>query len=640
MNPQTLSLALPRKVRVLDPHVAEKIAAGEVVERPASVVKELLENSLDAGATEILIVLEDGGKASIEILDNGHGMSREDLALCTERHATSKISSLEDLDRIATLGFRGEALPSIAAVSDLSITTRDAESAKLDSGTALLWARRSSSTASEITRETFGSFLGKPHGTRVLVRSLFAEIPARLKFLKSQAGEVTQVREWVERLSLTHPETGFRLVSGDRTILDLRPSSEAERVASVLSDDPSLQVESAEIFEEGVQLRMHWLRGLSLSQSRRMVQVVNGRALKDRMLSQAVLSAFKQSLLPGQFPAVGVFVQVDPATIDVNVHPTKTEVRFLNSAKIFRAIHHGLERLVLERGMTPSPGAMARAGVAAGYALPKTEFTAAEPHAQLSLGESKESEERGSDEEQPAVASSIPPAPAPNLDATPDSSASSILKTGNFAGILFQTYVLWDLGQEVALIDQHAAHERIRYESLKRALLLTSPESAGALAPQQLLLPEQVAMGTLSEDPARQVAAISLMGRLGFDTEPLSQKALIVRSVPALWGTEALRTRLQTLVANLAEMETEDLLAGTKSLESKGMLLDESLFEKLASQACRSSIRAGDRIEASHVQALVQKLFECEHPWNCPHGRPTIVRIPRARFEEWFSRRV
>ncbi|MGZ3699864.1 MAG: DNA mismatch repair endonuclease MutL, partial [Bdellovibrionota bacterium] len=356
----------PARVKLLDPVVAERIAAGEVIERPSSVVKELVENSIDAGATEIAVVLSDGGKGLIEILDNGHGMQPEDLAICVQRHATSKLSSLQDLEKILTLGFRGEALPSIAAVSEMSILSRA-------QGAETAYEIREASARAVNPRPeavTFGHFLNSPHGTRIRAAGLFSQVPARLKFLKSQGAEVSQVREWLERLALAHPKIGFRLVSDDRTVLTLKPQTEVERVRAILADGEDFPIVSAESERNGFQdrgltVRAHWVQGLSTPQTRRLVQVVNGRAVRDRMLQQALLAPFRQALLPGQFPAVALFIEISPAAIDVNVHPTKTELRFLDSRKVFHEVERLVDSLIAKHGAagyTPSaqPGPQAQ----------------------------------------------------------------------------------------------------------------------------------------------------------------------------------------------------------------------------------------------------------------------------------------
>ena len=641
MNPEFPS-APPSRIRVLPPGVAERIAAGEVVERPSSVVKELVENSLDAGATEVAVMLGAGGKALIEIVDNGRGMDREDLSLCARRHATSKLTGLDDLDRISTLGFRGEALPSIGAVADLSIVSRaqgreDAHELKVGQPGA---------TEDTIEAMTFGHFLGSPHGTRIRAQGLFAQIPARLKFLKAQASEVSQVRDWLERLALTHPHVGFRLMSEDRTVMQLRPQSEVERVRAVLADGEDFPVETGTAEREGIRVRVHWLQGLSTGQARKLVQVVNHRAVKDRMLQQAILSPFRQTLLPGQYPAVALFIEVDPSQIDVNVHPTKSEIRFLDSGRAFRAVGQALEALIAAKGAPGfAPGThrelartplgfagtfgrnplsndsdvdLAPTGAYAGASFDALQPTAHSRSGSLFSRQGVPWTARESGLQNDGTSS------VSNESSTPATwNSLSPVAGGTYAGTLFNTYLLYDLGSELGLIDQHAAHERIRYEKLKNRVLARETVSS-----QSLLSGESINFP--AELRTQVETRLTWLAQMGFEAEIFGESSVLFRAIPAEWGTSDLRTRLKNLV--------ERLLAEDSNNDHP--LLDESLFEKLASEACHSAVRAGDRLEPEEVEALASDLFECEHPWNCPHGRPTFVRVPRARFEEWFQRRV
>ena len=611
-------------VQLLPPSVAERIAAGEVIERPSSVVKELVENALDAGATEITVVLEDGGKGLIEVLDNGCGMSPEDLTLCIERHATSKLASLDDLDHILTLGFRGEALPSIAAVTDLQLMSRSSQGGEAH---ALQVGPFGSKPKAHPT--TFGTFLGSPHGTRIQARGLFSQVPARLKFLKSQSAEVAQTRDWIERLALAHPSVSFRLVSDGRSILSLRAETEVERVRAVIADGEDYPIASAsndlglrDRSKGSLHVRAHWLQGSSSPHSRRVLQMVNGRAVRDRLLQQALLSPFRQALLPGQFPAVALFVDIDPAEIDVNVHPTKTELRFLDSRKVFRTVQSVVESLILKSGApafvaseaappawspTPSPRLWPQAG-----ALDFGVSTATSPSASFPTS--------GPESFSGAL-------PETDLQRLPHSESTSQrvplpVAPHQFVGSIFNTYIAYDAGQELILIDQHAAHERVRFEKLKAQVL-----SSGAPPRQALLIPEAVRFRVEERDLAE--ARIRWLEALGFEAEIFGDDTLLFRAVPSAWGQAELRSRLMNLVERVLAAELPSDVS-----------LDEQLFERLASEACHSSVRAGDRLEADEARTLVSTLFECEHPWNCPHGRPTLVKVPKARFEEWFQRRV
>ena len=620
------SSLLTHRIKRLAPAIAERIAAGEVIERPSSVVKELVENSLDAGASEISVTLEDGGKSLIEVMDNGHGMPPDDLLLCIERHATSKLSSLEDLDRILTLGFRGEALPSVAAVSELSILSRarGADTAsELVAGDVALRTQ----TPPVVKPVTFGHFHHAPHGTRIQARGLFSQVPARFKFLKSASSEVSHVRDWMERLALAYPHVGFQLLSGDRKILTLRPQTELERVREVLSDGDDYPVVVAQNgtpgdhstpLNRGLKIRLYWIQGLSCAQAKRLVQVVNFRPLRDRFLQQAMLSPFRQILLPGQFPALALFIEVNPAALDVNIHPTKSEVRFLDQSQIFQA----MQGLVKE--MVSQNGAPARVPLSSPLPLGEPDHRTP-PTWSVSDYRSPSSLHAT---EQSTLARDVKPAPwiAEPLPHFPQSPVPMGL-LGPPQAILFQTYLLYEDGNELVLIDQHAAHERIRYEKLKKRLLASEVNQTPHTA-QTLLLPETTLIQ--EEDRPRIESRLSYLEALGFEVELFGENTLLFRSVPVEWGTHSLKTRLKNLIDKLLQLEPEN----------ESALLDESLFESLASEACHSAIRAGDRITGMEAQSLVQDLFRCTHPWNCPHGRPTVVRMPERKLEEWFQRKL
>ncbi len=630
-----------KRIQILAPLVAERIAAGEVVERPASVVKELVENAIDAGATDISVRLEEGGKSLIEVIDNGFGMGRADLELSVLRHATSKIREVSDLERLASLGFRGEALPSIAACADLSILSREPIS-----DTAAEWRN------GKVSPVTFGDFLGKPHGTRIQVRALFSQIPARLKFLKSGTSEIAAVREWMERLALTNPQVGFHLETEARTLLTYRPESEPERVARILGDDGDYPVITDEIVEAGaIRARIHWLQGATSPQMRKIVQAVNGRAVRDRLISQALLVPFRQALLPGQFPWLALFLEVPPGLIDVNVHPTKTELRFLNGSQIFRTIERLAERMIGKHGSvgfavgrpsfeTNTPEGVPSSQGPLSRAQPSF-FASPTETLDRSLGAYRSSARN--DIHDGATSYSLAPLYTPATSTTGGNAASENSTHGDapttghpftrdrYAGALFQTYLLYDLGSELALIDQHAAHERIRFERLRSRALTRAQDSAS----QALLIPEAVRIAP----EARPVieARLPLLETLGFEGEIFGDDQLLFRSIPAEWGAGNLRARLLSLVEKLSLLEDDEI---PRDEAGRIFKLDERLFEKLASEACHSAVRAGDRLDERAAQTIVEALFRCEHPWNCPHGRPTVARVPRTRFEEWFQRRV
>lgn len=572
-------------IKILPALIAERIAAGEVIERPASVVKELVENSIDAGATRIEVRLQKGGCELIQVTDNGSGMAKEDLELCVCRHATSKIQNFEDLSALSTLGFRGEALPSIASVSELTILSRRQETFQIK-------AAHTAPVRAQAELMPNFNFLGDSHGTQIKVTSLFSQIPARLKFLKSAGSESSAVREILERLALTHPEISFSLFSDERALLNLPSENLKMRAERMLADGNPFEMLECKL-DGGWSIHVLWLKGISVPHTRSMYQVVNGRALRDRILQQAILSPLRQSFLPGNFPAIIVNLNIPKDELDVNVHPTKTEIRFLDPKKIFALCHAALQKLLQDSTpkdfwqSTPTLGGFSNS-------LSTTEISSGLlPHQEYS-----------------------PQSFESNFDASP---------FGQFRGILFQTYLTFEMGEELLLVDQHAAHERIRYEALKNKVLNREQiESQDLLIPELIKIDRQE-MITLSKK-------LPLLEKLGFQCEVFGEDTVLFRAVPAVWGNFQLTERLKNLLVRLSleQLDTTD----------KELVWDETLFEKVAMEACRSSVKAGDRMTEFGAVDLAQKLIHCEHPGNCPHGRPTFIKISKLKVEEWFSRKI
>jgi DNA mismatch repair protein MutL len=640
-----LSSPQPNRIHILEPLVAERIAAGEVIERPGAVVKECVENSIDAGATIIHIHLEDGGKSLIEITDNGSGMTPDDLTLSIQRHATSKIQKLHDLDHLSTLGFRGEALPSIFAVSDATLVSQTLQTP----------AHCLTSLDPRAKPTTAGHFNGSLHGTRVTIRSLFSEIPARLKFLKSASSEIQFIKEWVERCALINPAIEWKLThqqnvhqnsrqnsrqsspenSHTKTILHLHPSDELSRVKTILLDDQPISLltfnsvaNSVESELLGVrQLRIYCADGYSLPTTKKLIQIVNHRAIKDRLLQSMILNPLKQSFLPGQYPALVCFLELDPSALDVNVHPTKTEVRFLNPSLLYRAFDEAIKKLLEQKKQSF-------------YESPNPINTFSSDESTLTTPAFSYDSSQSTSNSLGSLNSTDLPASQSALDfkdKTYFSSRTPLISMSRFKGILFQTYFMFEGENELALIDQHAAHERIRYEQLKNEI--TSQQ----LMIQQLLIPEVLHCTPLEQTALQE--RLGFLKNLGFDADWLGDQKIIFRSIPTHWGNHQLNARLKSLIERLIQIEPQELASHSNhnsphDLHNNSLGWDSKLFEKIAMEACRSSIKAGDSVQPHQVKSLIEKLEQCEHPWNCPHGRPTLITVSRLRFEELFLRKV
>ncbi|HVO22658.1 MAG TPA: DNA mismatch repair endonuclease MutL [Candidatus Margulisiibacteriota bacterium] len=609
------------RVRVLPPEVANKIAAGEVVERPASVVKELIENSLDAGARQIRMELEDAGIGLIAVVDDGEGMTAGDAVRAFARHATSKVTCVDDLFRITTLGFRGEALASIAAVSTTTMTTRRHG----DLGGTQVLVR--GGTVVEVRAA------GAPAGTRVEVVDLFGNTPARRKFLKTPATEVGHVSELVTRTALAFPHVGFLLRHGARTLLDYAAVADgAERVAQVYGRERA----AAMLPFHGrapVGTIRGWLSGshLTLPSARQIFTYVNGRYVRDKLVSHALVAGYSTLLMHGRYPAAVVFIDVAPEEVDVNVHPAKSEVRFRRGG----AVHDLITRAVMERLRAHTPPAPAGApGV-----TPATVDDAAaqmtialqspRPHAPLRivpLMPVADAERTHAAPPPPQVTHApapfmrspiAPPPVTPTVTPARSSSRLGFFATLRVIGQAFEGYLICESGESLLVIDQHAAHERVTFERLRHAY------ADGGVARQRLLVPTVVDVGAQAAPLLAE--RLSDLENLGFELEPFGGSSVAVRAVPALLGDGD----PAALVRDLAEELTE---------VGRSRRLTDAAESVLARLACHSAVRVGQSLGADQIRALLAAMDNVDFAGNCPHGRPAYITLPRTDLERLFKR--
>jgi len=595
-------------IRLLPPVLVNRIAAGEVIERPAAGVKELVENAIDAGASRIDVVLKEGGQALISVADNGAGMTQEELGLAVERHCTSKLPD-DDLSRISALGFRGEALPSIGAVSRMRIVSRPPDMAN----------------AWEITVEAGVKYppapLAYPVGTRVEVRDLFFATPARLKFLKTPRTERDLALDTVRRLAMAYPGIAFTVTGDDERVM-LRLAAAAEsgsavgrriRLATLLGRD--FAENSVEIDAERGGFRLSGLAGLpTLNRAlpRDQYLVVNGRPVRDTLLVGAVRGAYQDVLARDRHPIVALFLDGPPAEIDVNVHPAKAEVRFRESALVRGLIVGALRNALAAAGHRAS-STVAAAAVAAfrpgelhphrgssPASLPRFAFP---PHSpSLALAETGNSFLRPIEETEPSAA------PAPSEEAP----------LGAARAQLHGTYILAETARGIVLVDQHAAHERLVYEKMKEAL------AARGVARQALLLPEVVELDEAAA--ARLAARAQELAEFGLALEPFGPGAVVVREVPALLPGVDVAALVRDLADELAEWG--DALA-----------LKERIDTVCGTLACHISVRAGRRLSATEMDALLRQMEATPNSGQCNHGRPTYVALDLADIERLFGRR-
>ena len=587
--PSRAPLPGPR-IRRLSDVTINRIAAGEVIERPAAAVKELVENALDAGATRIAVALADGGIARIEVTDDGHGMTGEELALAVQRHATSKLADGGDLAGIATLGFRGEALPSIGAAARLSIVSRP-------HGAADAWRI-----------EVDGGRVGEPApcagpaGTRIVVADLFHATPARRKFLKAARTEAEHALDAVRRLAFAAPHVAFRVDLDGRRVLDLPGGDGAARVRALLG--PEIAGALIEVAGErgGLRIAGHAC-GPAVTRASVAWQymVVNGRPVADPVLRTAVRVAYRGVIEAGRHPVAALRLEIPADALDVNVHPAKTELRFADPA--------GVRALVI--------GALARSlGIGAGVALPAwagRSGTWARPKLRLMPA----APARGMAE------AALPLTGAPSARmlepaAPPPSRLMGDHPLGAPVAQVLDTYVIAVAADgALVLVDQHAAHERLTHEALRAQLL------DGGVRAQALLLPSVVDMAP--PDAARLLAQAGALARLGLEIEAFGGAAVLVRALPALLGSPDPARLLQDLADELAE-------------QGEQTALDARLDAAIARLACHGSIRAGRRLTAAEMDALLRAMEATPRAATCSHGRPTVVKLSRAELESLFHR--
>jgi DNA mismatch repair protein MutL len=606
-------------IRLLPPNLVNQIAAGEVVERPASVVKELVENALDAGARRIDIHLRDGGRSLIVVEDDGQGMSREELALSVERHATSKLPD-DDLVHIHSFGFRGEALPSIGAVGRLAIASRAR-------GADAAW-----SIAIDGGVKSAPEPAARGEGTRVELRDLFYAVPARLKFLKTPRSESNAAQEIVERLAMAHPDVAFTLRDEERLALRLPAigadllqdpaAATLERLGAIMGRDFADNAARLDALRESVRLTgFAGLPTLNRATSIQQFLFVNGRPVKDRLIIGAIRGAYQDFLARDRHPMVALFVDLPAEEVDVNVHPAKAEVRFRDSALVRGLIVSAIRAALAEAGHRAS--STVAASTLGSFTAP-TQFPT-----QLSAPTASRGYTPGPARSSPALAAQAMAAFAPlsaEIDrpsarvesepATDGAPASHPL--GVARAQLHETYVVAQTADGIVIVDQHAAHERLVYERMKVAL------DSGTVARQALLIPEVVELDAPNAE--RLVARASELAELGLVIEGFGAGAIVVREVPALLGQSDVRGLVQDLADELAEL-------------GDALSLKERLQEVCSTMACHGSVRAGRRLTQLEMDALLRQMEATPHSGQCNHGRPTYVELKLADIERLFGRR-
>jgi DNA mismatch repair protein MutL len=578
-------------IRILPDEIASQIAAGEVVERPASVVKELLENSLDAGASHITITIEGAGKRLIEIADNGAGIPADELPLAVARHATSKLASAEDLFRIDTLGFRGEALASIGSVSRMSITSRPKES---EMGMILQVDGDHAPDPQPV---------GAPAGTVIRVEDLFYNVPARLKFLKTDRTERRQIDTLVTRYALAYPEVRFQLRQAGRIALQTSGKGDRREVlATLYGVETAKQMIEVLAQDDGLTITgFASPTSVTRSNRREIVFFVNGRPVQDMALTTALVQAYHTMLMVGRYPMAVLFIEMPPESVDVNVHPTKAEVRFRDRDAVFRGVGRAVRRALLAHTPVPEVDQLSsqlRWSPTWGGRRPSREVDPAWEMAQ--------------DEARPDNGDSVHPAPDVDQTALPEVNVPLLRLVGQVA----QAYLIAEGPDGLYLIDQHAAHERVLFERLMAQREDKIPAQA-LLEPVTVELPP-ASISLLEEQ-------LPVIGDLGFQVEAFGRGTFLIRSIPTLLTGMEPAAALRVLVEDFEEDETP---------------LAEEIEAKIIARVCkRAAVKAGQILSGEEQQALLRDLEACQSPRTCPHGRPTMIHLSVDLLERQFGRK-
>lgn len=600
------------RIRILSDALASQVAAGEVVERPAAVVRELVENSLDAGATHVEVHVQRGGAALIRVVDNGHGMDREDALLCLERHATSKIRTKEDLGAIRTLGFRGEALPSIASVSRFRLASREPQAL--------------SGTEVEINggrMQDVRDYGGAP-GTVVEARSLFFNVPARRKFLRSEPTESAHVEQQFRLHAIANPHVAFTLVRDGEVVFHLPPTESLLSRIEGLSGRELAQrlVEVAPQTLHGITVR-GYISAPGISRSNRQAQLtfLNARPVDSATIGYGLREGYHTALMKGQHPVTFLFLEMPPESFDINVHPAKKEVRFHDGHAVREAVVQAVSRALATSSRISAGHVPVRSE--AGHAQEIRQFIEQTP---ALIPEHEQTALRRDWNTLPITSTSQPPeadiSVSPPLRISASSSPSSNIPQASsyrILGVIHKLYVLMESSEGLVLMDQHAAHERVLFEQMRHAM-----ESEGVPA-QRLLLPLTLQVAPRDFDVLNR--NLPTLHKLGIEAEPFGANAFKVDALPAFLKTDDPLALLRNVLDELS----------SASSRTSALRLGEDM---IATTVCRHAVKANDYLREPELRKLLEDLLACEMPYCCPHGRPTLIQMSLAELEKKFGRRA
>lgn len=607
-------------IKILDKHVADKIAAGEVIDRPVSIIKELLENSLDAEATSIAIEIKNGGKSYIRVTDNGCGIPANEVELAFRRHATSKITAAEDLDAIETLGFRGEALASICAVARVELITKTADS-KI--------GRKIVIEGSEVLEN---SAIGCPDGTTITVRDLFFNVPARSKFLATDSAETRRIVDMVSRIALSYGDVKISLTSGSSKVFSTRGNGNIlNNIISIYGSETGKDLIPVESSMSGFVLKGFVSSPAASAPSRnKQIFCVNGRIISSSVLEKALDEAYREKLFHGRFPIAFLFLAMPPEKLDVNVHPTKKEIRFDDDHEVLDFVAKAVKEALIAKEAVPQIRVEGLKSLKADQGVQYDFSTIKREENILSVSEERQNILNEDSKEQTVEIKSFDDTvDIKNILTTlrreshedgdikiqaPDRRPFDInnLRT---IGTIFNTYILAADEDSFYLIDQHAAHERVFYERLLEQYNTEEKNRQTLLMPLNFNVSAQVAS---TED-----IWLDKVSSMGYDIEFFGNNTYLVREIPAFM--------------DLDEAETF-LLDMFKELEDKPDLTNKKTLEKIITRSCKSAVKGGDRLDINEIDSLMKDLRSCINPFSCPHGRPTFIRMTKYEIEKMFKR--
>jgi DNA mismatch repair protein MutL len=590
---------MDNRIIVLDEKVISQIAAGEVIERPASVVKELVENSIDAKSTQISVIVEDGGKKTIKVVDNGAGITRENAALAFHRHSTSKISTLRDLESISSLGFRGEALASISAVSKVNLISKSIQD---ESGVEILI---------EGGKKRYEKEAARTSGTTIIVSDLFYNTPARRKYMKTDRAELSRITDYITRCALIHPEIHFRLVHNDSEIINApRAESLLDNIVHIYGKEIAKEMLEVQFFDSELTIEGYISKPAVFRKSSSHISFfVNDRYITSNLLSSALKEGYGNLIMKNRFPLAVISITIHPRKVDVNVHPSKLEIRFQDEAKVHNSLAAAVGNTLSEKTLIPDMGDVT---------LKSPELEAFDVQEIGSLDEMQGISSLVESKNQLDILTFMPGKDERTVQQTLKDHKTANIPKLRLVGQILNTYIVVQGGENILIIDQHAAHERVLFESLmhvqsdqqKRQQELLSPISLELTPKQKKFVSDQG----------------ELLDNLGFSIEHFGQNTFQVRAVPSVLGDSADRSAIYDIIDELVGMGKTNK---EREIREKAMAI----------VACHSAIRGGDELSPSQMKSLIRSLYITKNSTSCPHGRPSILIMSKSDLETKFKRK-